>query len=73
MTEPEQSGTAARSQAELAAQKKRNVWLAFALVTFVALVGVTSAIRISNSDFSKNGGFYLKASPDKGGASSADE
>ncbi|MCF6328436.1 MAG: hypothetical protein L3J02_01360 [Henriciella sp.] len=73
MTEPAPLGAAARSPEEFAAQKKRNIWLAFALVAFVALVGITSAIRISNSDFSKTGGFYLKASPDKGGASSADE
>lgn len=48
-----------RSVEELAAQKKRNIWLAFALVAFVVLVGVSSAIRVQSVDFSKSDGFYL--------------
>lgn len=43
----------------LAAQKRRNVWLALALVAFVALVGITSVVRISTTDYSKSDGFYM--------------
>ena len=69
MSEPSTLSVAARSQEEIAAQKKRNIWLALALVAFVALVGITSAIRISQSDLSKTEGFYSKAALDKGGTS----
>lgn len=47
-----------RSPEEIVAQKKRNVWLALALVGFILLVGITSAIRIQGTDFSKSEGFY---------------
>lgn len=43
----------------IAAQKRRNVWLALALVAFVALVGVTSVVRISTTDYSQSDGFYM--------------
>ncbi|MEO1475737.1 MAG: hypothetical protein AAFS13_05090 [Pseudomonadota bacterium] len=33
----------------LAAQKKRNVWLAIALFAFVILVGLVSAIRLAEN------------------------
>ncbi len=46
----------------LAAQKRRNAWLALALVGFVILVGITTAIRIQATDFSKNEGFYFSGS-----------
>lgn len=42
-----------------AAQKRRNVWLALALVAFVVLVGVTTVIRIQDTDMSKSEGFYF--------------
>lgn len=35
--------------ARLAAQKKRNVWLAIALFAFVILVGLVSAIRLAEN------------------------
>ena len=38
--------------AKIAAQKRRNVWLALALVAFVVIVGVTTAVRIQETDFS---------------------
>jgi len=69
MSEPSTLNVAGRSPEDIAAQKKRNIWLALALIAFVALVGLTSAIRISNTDFSKTDGFYSKAAIDKGGAS----
>jgi len=47
------------SAAERAAQKKRNVWLALALLAFVVLVGVTTVIRIQGTDYSKSDGFYF--------------
>ncbi len=70
MSEPSTLSVDPRSPEAVAAQKKRNIWLALALVAFVALVGITSAIRISNTDFSKTDGFYSKAAIDNGGASS---
>ena len=47
------------SPEQRAAQKKRNVWLALALVTFVVLVGVTTVIRIQETDMAKSEGFYF--------------
>ncbi len=35
--------------ARLAAQKKRNVWLGLALLGFVLLVGVVSALRLAEN------------------------
>ncbi len=43
----------------LAAQKRRNLWLALALVVFVVLVGVTTTLRIQDADFSGENGFYF--------------
>ncbi|MEM6411004.1 MAG: hypothetical protein AAF683_05670 [Pseudomonadota bacterium] len=41
---------AEQAEAErLAAQKKRNVWLAVALFGFVILVGLVSAIRLAEN------------------------
>lgn len=40
-----------------AAQKRRNWWLGLALLAFVLLVGLTTFVRLKNSDPSK-GGFY---------------
>lgn len=54
-----------RTADEIAAQKKRNLWLALALVTFVILVGLISAIRIGTSDMSKSDGMYFSGSLEK--------
>ncbi|MCR9196949.1 MAG: hypothetical protein NXH88_19605 [Hyphomonas sp.] len=43
----------------LKAQKRRNVWLAWALVAFVIIVGVTTAIRIQQTDFSGGDRLYF--------------
>lgn len=43
----------------LMAQKRRNVWLAWALVAFVVIVGVTTAIRIQQTDFSGGDRLYF--------------
>lgn len=43
----------------LKAQKRRNVWLAWALVAFVVIVGVTTAIRIQQTDFSGGDRLYF--------------
>jgi hypothetical protein len=47
-----------------AAQKRRNLWLALALFGFVALVGITTMIRLMGADLSK-GGFYYMAPGEK--------
>lgn len=49
------------SAEQIAARKKRNIWLALALLAFVILVGITSVIRIQDVDYSKSDGFYLDA------------
>lgn len=59
MTEPLQNPSEPTRADYIAAQKRRNVWLALALVAFVALVGITSVVRISTTDYSKSDGFYL--------------
>lgn len=41
------------------AQKRRNAWLALALVAFVIIVGVTTAIRIQETDFSGGDRIYF--------------
>ena len=33
----------------LAAQKRRNIWLALALLAFVVLVGLVSAVRLAEN------------------------
>ena len=47
------------TEAILRAQKRRNVWLAWALVAFVVIVGVTTAIRIQQTDFSGGDRLYF--------------
>jgi len=49
----------------LAARKKRNVWLGVALAAFVILVGVTTVIRLSNTDLSQGAGFYYSPNNDR--------
>lgn len=41
------------------AQKRRNVWLAWALVAFVVIVGVSTALRIQQADFSSGDRLYF--------------
>lgn len=60
------------TEEQLAAQKRRNRWLALALVTFVILVGTTTAIRLQSVDLSKSEGLYFDGSMDPG-SGSADE
>lgn len=43
----------------LKAQKRRNVWLAWALVAFVVIVGVSTVIRLQQSDFSGSDRLYF--------------
>lgn len=45
------------SPEENAARKKRNLWLALALLGFVVLVGATTAIRISEAG-AKDGMYF---------------
>ncbi len=47
------------ASAILKAQKRRNVWLAWALVAFVVIVGVSTAIRIQQADFSGSDRLYF--------------
>lgn len=44
---------------QLKAQKRRNLWLALALVAFVVTVGVTTAVRIQETDFSGGDRLYF--------------
>ena len=46
-------------EARLQAQKRRNVWLAWSLVAFVVIVGVTTSIRIQQTDFSGGDRLYF--------------
>lgn len=41
------------------AQKRRNAWLALALVAFVVIVGVSTAIRMQETDFSGGDRLYF--------------
>ena len=43
----------------LEAQKRRNLWLAGALIAFVVIVGVTTAVRIQETDFSGGDRLYF--------------
>ena len=45
------------SEAELAARKKRNLWLALSLVGFVALVLMVTFVRLSQTTVMPDGGF----------------
>lgn len=58
MTEP-MSQSEPDAAAILKAQKRRNVWLAWALVAFVIIVGVTTAMRIQQADFSGGDRLYF--------------
>ncbi|RIJ28826.1 hypothetical protein [Henriciella algicola] len=45
------------------AQKRRNWWLALALFAFVILVGVTTVVRLADSELGPDGGFYWSNPP----------
>lgn len=49
------------TEEELKARKKRNMWLALALAGFVILVGVTTAVRISQTGMGPDQEFYWHA------------
>ncbi|MEL6286476.1 MAG: hypothetical protein AAFR41_10620 [Pseudomonadota bacterium] len=58
MTEPELEIPRALTEAELLAQKRRNVWLAVSLVAFVVIVLAVTIVRISEGGASvADGGF----------------
>ena len=49
--------------AALKARKRRNLWLGLALFGFVILVGVTTMIRLGDSDLGPDGGLYWRNDP----------
>lgn len=66
--------TAAAPEAslQLKAQKRRNLWLALALVAFVVTVGVTTAVRIQETDFSGGDRLYFSGYLDEAEKEQAD-
>ena len=54
------------------AQKRRNAWLALALVAFVVTVGVTTAVRIQEADFSGSDRLYFSGYMDEAAKEKAD-
>lgn len=56
----------------LKAQKRRNAWLAVALLAFVVIVGVTTAIRIQETDFSGGDRLYFSGYMDEAASEKAD-
>lgn len=60
------------AEAQLKAQKRRNVWLAWALVAFVVIVGLTTAIRIQETDFSGGDRLYFSGYLDEAAKEKAD-
>ena len=56
----------------LKAQKRRNMWLACALVAFVAIVGVTTALRIQQTNFSGGDRLYFSGYMDEAAKEKAD-
>ena len=59
-------------EARLKAQKRRNVWLAWSLVAFVVIVGLTTAIRIQETDFSGGDRLYFSGYLDEAAKEKAD-
>ena len=63
----------ARDQAAiLKAQKRRNAWLACALLAFVVIVGVSTALRIQQADFSGGDRLYFSGYMDEAASEKAD-
>lgn len=58
--------------ARLQAQKRRNMWLALALVAFVVLVGVSTALRIQETDFTGGDRLYFSGYMDEAASEKAD-
>ena len=56
----------------LKAQKRRNAWLALALVAFVVIVGVSTALRIQETDFSGGDRLYFSGYLDEAASEQAD-
>lgn len=54
------------------AQKRRNVWLAWALVAFVVIVGISTALRIQQTDFSGGDRLYFSGYMDEAAKEKAD-
>lgn len=54
------------------AQKRRNLWLALALVAFVLIVGVSTALRIQETDFSNGDRLYFSGYMDEAASEKAD-
>ena len=54
------------------AQKRRNAWLALALVAFVVIVGVSTALRIQETDFSNGDRLYFSGYMDEAASEQAD-
>ena len=59
------SQTALDPELRVKAQKRRNIWLALALVAFVVTVGVTTAVRIQETDFSGTDRLYFSGYMDE--------
>lgn len=58
--------------ARLQAQNRRNMWLALALVAFVVLVGVSTALRIQETDFTGGDRLYFSGYMDEAASEKAD-
>lgn len=58
--------------ARLQAQKRRNMWLALALVALVVLVGVSTALRIQETDFTGGDRLYFSGYMDEAASEKAD-
>jgi len=63
---------AVSADAILKAQQRRNIWLAVALIAFVAIVGVSTAIRIQQVDFSNGDRLYFSGYLDEAASEQAD-
>ncbi|HIG23029.1 MAG TPA: hypothetical protein EYG02_14590 [Henriciella marina] len=63
MTEPQQTPPPPLDDEARQAQKRRNWWLALALFAFVILVGVTTVVRLADSELGPDGGFYWSNPP----------
>jgi hypothetical protein len=71
MTET-QAPTEELATLQLKAQKRRNAWLAIALVGFVVIVGVSTAIRIQETDFTGGDRLYFSGYLDEAEKEQAD-
>lgn len=71
MTDPNHAATT-NPEAILKAQKRRNAWLALALVAFVVVVGVSTALRIQETDFSGGDRLYFSGYMDEAASEKAD-